>query len=389
MRMNPQLRDGHEMTGETGSQQAEPDGATQSLAPRRHGRRGWAAAAAVVVVAGGGAAGAAAAGAFTTANHASGSGQSLTSIATVTRQSLTSQTEVNATLGYAGSYTVRAQGGGTITWLPGAGQVIRQGQALYQVDNGSPVYLLYGTVPAWRTLSVGMTGADVSQLNHDLVALGYATSAELDPDWDYFGAQTVDALQGLQSHLGLTVTGTLPLGQAVFLPSAIRITSLAASLGLPASGPVLQASSTTQVVTIDLSTGQEGDVKNGDPVTVTLPDGSTTTGTISSVGTVATATSNGPVITVEVSLSSPKVPSGLDQAPVEVAITTGSVANALVVPVDALLAQAGGGYAVEVTGPGGRHLVLVSLGLFDDAAGLVQVSGTGLTAGQDVVVPTI
>ena len=46
-------------------------------------------------------------------------------------------------------------------------------------------------------------------------------------------------------------------------------------------------------------------------------------------------------------------------------------------------------YAVEVTSPGGRHLVLVSLGLFDDAAGLVQVSGSGLIAGQDVVVPTI
>ena len=72
-----------------------------------------------------------------------------------------------------------------------------------------------------------------------------------------------------------------------------------------------------------------------------------------------------------------------------VAITTGSVTNALVVPVDALLARPGGGYAVEVTGPGGHHLVAVSVGLFDDAAGLVQVSGTGLAAGQHVVVPAL
>ena len=72
----------------------------------------------------------------------------------------------------------------------------------------------------------------------------------------------------------------------------------------------------------------------------------------------------------------------------EVTITTGSVANALAVPVDALLAQASGGYAVEVTGAGGHHhLVTVSLGLFDDAAGLVQVTGPGLAAGQHVVVP--
>ena len=55
----------------------------------------------------------------------------------------------------------------------------------------------------------------------------------------------------------------------------------------------------------------------------------------------------------------------------------------------ALLAQSGGGYAVEVVGPGGNHhLVAVSLGLFDDADGLVQVTGSGLAAGQEVVVPT-
>jgi hypothetical protein len=52
-----------------------------------------------------------------------------------------------------------------------------------------------------------------------------------------------------------------------------------------------------------------------------------------------------------------------------------------------LLAQSGGGYSVEVVGPGGiNHLVAVSLGLFDDAAGLVQVTSPRLAAGQEVVV---
>jgi multidrug efflux pump subunit AcrA (membrane-fusion protein) len=90
---------------------------------------------------------------------------------------------------------------------------------------------------------------------------------------------------------------------------------------------------------------------------------------------------------VEVSLDHPKAAGSLNQAPVEVTITTGSVSNALVVPVDALLAQGNGGYAVEVIGSGGRHhLVTVTPGVFDDAAGLVQVSGN-LAAGQKVVVP--
>jgi hypothetical protein len=74
---------------------------------------------------------------------------------------------------------------------------------------------------------------------------------------------------------------------------------------------------------------------------------------------------------------------------VQVGLTTASVPNALVVPVTALLAQAGGGYSVEVVGAGGlHHLVAVSLGLFDDAEGLVQVTGSGLAAGQTVVVPS-
>jgi hypothetical protein len=52
------------------------------------------------------------------------------------------------------------------------------------------------------------------------------------------------------------------------------------------------------------------------------------------------------------------------------------------------MAQSGGSYAVEVFDAGGsNHLVPVSLGLFDDADGLVQVTGSGLAAGQKVVVP--
>jgi hypothetical protein len=74
--------------------------------------------------------------------------------------------------------------------------------------------------------------------------------------------------------------------------------------------------------------------------------------------------------------------------PIEVTITTASVTNALVVPVTALVAQASGSYAVEVAGTAGtRNLVPVTLGIFDDADGLVQVHGSGLSAGRRVVVP--
>jgi hypothetical protein len=133
----------------------------------------------------------------------------------------------------------------------------------------------------------------------------------------------------------------------------------------------------------------QSEVAAGDPVTVTLPDQSATPGTISAVGQVASGSGAAATIPVYVRLAHPQAAGSLDQAPVTVNITTASVRNALVVPVPALLAQSAGGYAVEVTGPGNaRHLVPVTVGIFDDADGLVQVSGTGLSAGQHVVVPT-
>ena len=140
-------------------------------------------------------------------------------------------------------------------------------------------------------------------------------------------------------------------------------------------------------------------------MTITLPDNANTPGVVTSIGTVASVGQNGgsPTVPVTVRPLDPSATGSIDQAPVDVAITTGSVINALVVPVDALLALSGGGYAVEEVGPGGvhhllaeevsaggrHHLVGVSLGLFDDASGMVHVSGPGLAAGQRVVVPSL
>jgi hypothetical protein len=360
--------------------------------PRRgRGRRVAAVTGLVVLAAGAGAGAAESVGAFQS-HGSSGSGQGAPPPATqpVVREDLSSQTAVNATLGYAASYTVLGQGSGTLTWLPSAGQVIRQGHVLYKVDNGDPVVLLYGSVPAWRTLYEGLTGGDVTQLNHDLVALGYASSADISAlGWDYYSWETACGVQQLQSALGISYpSGSLSLGSVVFKPEALRVTSVRASLGSPVSGPVLTATSDRHTVTIDLAASQQTAVKAGDAVTVTLPQGSTTPGVISSVGTVASGSGSSATIPVYVSLTHPSATGTLDLAPVTVEITVDTVHNVLVVPVSALLAQSSGGYAVEVVGAGeARHLVPVTTGVFDDADGLVQVSGA-LTPGQRVVVPS-
>ena len=60
----------------------------------------------------------------------------------------------------------------------------------------------------------------------------------------------------------------------------------------------------------------------------------------------------------------------------------------LAVPVTALVAQSAGGYDVEVVEPGNaRRWVPVTPAIFDDAVGLVQV--TGADPGQRVVVPGV
>ncbi len=334
---------------------------------------------------------------------------------------LSAMVSVDGTLTYQAQpdgspYSVVNQASGIYTELPVPGQVISQGQVLYQV-NDSPVLLLYGSTPVYRTLSSGVTGVDVAELNADLVALGYATAAQVNASSSFFGSATATAVEKLQAALGMAQNGALTLGQLVFEPTTLRVTSLSAQLGgnSQAGQTVLQATSNTRLAQGVLDASQQTDVAVGDKVTITLPNNETTPGVVSSVGTVATCPSDSgpgasgssspapgtdtcsantsgsttPTITMDVTPSDPAVTGTWDLAPIQIAITTASVPNALSVPVTALLARSGGGYSVQVVSAGGtNHLVPVSLGLFDDADGLVQVTGSGLAAGQRVVVPS-
>jgi hypothetical protein len=347
--------------------------------------------------------------------------QALANTASVEKRTLSAMVSEAGILTYrarsdGSPYFVINQAQGTYTSLPAVGQVIAQGQVLYRV-NDSPAVLLRGSTPAYRTLSAGASGPDVAELNADLVALGYATRTQLSSTSAAFRPATTTAVEKLQAALGVTQNGALALGQALFEPTTVRVTTLSAQLGGRAQPgqTVMQGTSTARQVQVALDASQQTEVAVGDKVTVTLPNNQTTPGVVSSVGAVATCPSSSgsggsssssvapgadacssggsgsstPTIAVDVTFSDPAAAGRWDQAPVRVGITTASVRNALVVPVTALLAQSGGGYAVEVAGAqGANHLVPVSLGLFDDADGLVQVTASALAAGQAVVVPS-
>jgi peptidoglycan hydrolase-like protein with peptidoglycan-binding domain len=333
----------------------------------------------------------------------------MTGSAPVVRADLTSTVQVSGSLGYAGSYTLVNQAPGTaFTVLPAAGATIRRDQALYEVD-GAPVTLFYGARPEWRALSVGVAaGPDVAQLDRNLIAVGYGAGLTVS---DYFTYATAYAVELWQAARGLPVTGTVPLGQVAYAPGPLRVTAVTPVLGSPPQpgASVLTATSTTPVVLAQLPVSQEYLVRAGDEVTVTLPDGVTTTpGIVASVSSVASggggssgggssgsaaggqapASAGGGQATVQMSVRLVRLAAvgHLDQAPVTVSIVSAQVRDVLAVPVSALVALAGGGYAVEVTSGSGRHLVAVATGLF--AQTLVQVSGPGLTAGQRVEVPS-
>ncbi len=119
--------------------------------------------------------------------------------------------------------------------------MIGQGQVLYRVDNGIAGGAAARPCPGLAGAGEGVTGQDVSQLNHDLVALGYAGRAEIvAAGWDYFSWETADGVQRLEAHLGVSYPpGSLSLGQVVFEPEALRVSQVTGSLGGPAAGPVL------------------------------------------------------------------------------------------------------------------------------------------------------
>src|SRR5579859_5952505 len=331
--------------------------------------------------------------------------------APVVRTDLTNTIQVSGSIGYAGAYTVVNQVAGTAyTALPAPGATIRRGQGLYEVD-GTPVTLFYGARPEWRPLSEGVPpGPDVAQLDRNLIALGYGAGLTVS---DYFTGATAYAVELWQTARVLPVTGTVPLGQVAYAPGPLRITGVTPVPGSPPQPGAAVATATSPVpeVIAAVPVGQEYLVKAGDAVTVTLPDGvSTTPGVVTSLSSVASAAggsggsppdgstaSQGPggqgpggsgqdTVQMTVRFTRTADTGHLDQAPVSVNVVAAQARDVLAVPVSALVALAGGGYAVDVVQGGAAHLVAVQTGLFSQT--LVQVSGAGLAAGMRVQVPS-
>jgi peptidoglycan hydrolase-like protein with peptidoglycan-binding domain len=306
--------------------------------------------------------------------------------AAVERRNLVDRESVDGTLGYADSAPLRAGVSGTLTGIRDSGAVVRRGESLYDLEDAPAAWLLYGSLPAWRDFTPYMSdGEDIRQLERNLRALGYDPYGDMTVDDEWTWA-TTEAVERFQDDRGLTEDGSLDQGQVVFRPGPARVGELKATVGQEvAPGAELgELSSTTRQVTVDIDADRQALARKGDAVMVEMPNDETVRGRITDVGKVASQPASEeeePTIEVTIALRGRAGRgTGLDQAPVDVGFAVDRRKDVLAVPVTALLARSGGGFAVETED--GR-LVPVEPGMY--AEDYVEVEGSGLREGMRVV----
>jgi peptidoglycan hydrolase-like protein with peptidoglycan-binding domain len=315
--------------------------------------------------------------------------------ATVRLTNLSTKVLTGGMLGYAPARPLTNQLAGTYTHLPAAGKVIGAGQVLYRVDN-QPVIEMRGRTPAWRPMAPGISGPDVTELQANLIALGFA-SGLFSASTGYYDVLTAVAVQRWQLANGILVTGQVGLGQVIFVPADIRVGALSVAPGRAASPgqAPYQVTRTRRIVSVPVNPSLPP-VRVGDRVSIVLPSLVRTSGRVTAIGPPPPADQGsggsgrgrGSADVTSVLTVKPDRPGATGTAtgvPVQVALTVRSVRHVLAVPLSALLALSGGGYGIEIVTQAGRHrLVGVTAGTF--AGGLVQVSGEGIVAGAKVVV---
>jgi peptidoglycan hydrolase-like protein with peptidoglycan-binding domain len=409
---------------------------------------------------------------------------------TVQRRTLVERAQVDGTLGYSGAFEIYDRLSGTFTWLPAVGAVIRRGGTLFKLDN-LPVVLMYGAVPAYRALKLGVAdGPDVAELNANLTRLGFDPYGAIAAG-DHFSEATAAAVRRWQKADGLPQGGEVPLGRVVFAPCARRVTAVHPTLGQdpppsstaaqasaggngsgrdepaekstkpaakrprakakhphrprrkdmrptsdgsaskptaggkqqpaakkPSSGEptggsggaatpelALSTTATRQVVALQVKATEQQLARMGERAPVTLPNGDVVHGRITSVGTVASESSdgenekggggggggespsggNGENATISATLTLDHPVARLDKAPISVELVKSVRSNVLAVSATALIATAGGGYAVEALNGARRVELPVTPGMF--ANGYVQIEGPGVHEGLTVIEP--
>jgi len=145
--------------------------------------------------------------------------------AKVVSQELTASVAMRGVVYPSTQYDVSASGTASQLYVSKlnvkAGTSVTNGDLLAEID-GQPMFVLTGSVPAWRALSPGESGPDVAELQNALSLLGYCGDGDTP---GYFGAGTGNAVSALYQHLGYTAPTTDAATQQAVTQAQKAVTS--------------------------------------------------------------------------------------------------------------------------------------------------------------------
>jgi hypothetical protein len=272
------------------------------------------------------------------------------------------------------------------------GSTVEPGDVIVEVS-GRPLFAFQGTVPAYRSLVPGDSGADVAQLQRGLAAIGYPVGSDTA---GVFGPGTGAAVAAFYTALGYAVPAAgVPLAEIMFVPRLpARVAKVAGPLGHKAAGSLATLSMGSPAIAAQLDPGDGALVKAGMAVTVTDPaTGLAWRGRVTVVGrrtSAAHSQTGGVYLPAKVRTGRP-LPLSLIGQDVSLAIVSArSAGPVLAVPEAAIFARADGRlYVTKLTGTGAGASVQVPVRIGATGSGMVGVTPTGggsLAAGDRVAV---
>lgn len=331
-----------------------------------------------------------AAGAFTVVttsgnHHAADAPASTPETSEVRTTNLVERVETKAKLNHGKPVSYGTQLTGTLTSISAPGTKLTPGTEMMRVDD-RPVFSMRGEIPAWRAFEPGMSdGRDVMQLEQNLAELGYFSA---DPD-EHYGSATASAIAEWNHDNQFGWSNTIEFGRVVFVPTDMQVSAQKAAPGDPASAAVLEATGTAKMVTAEIDPSMRGLLPVGATTDIRLPDGNVTQGVVSAVDPAVEheeGSGQQPKVKVPVrlTLNDASAVESLSDVTVTVVTVRTIAEQVLAVPIRALLAEPGGGYAVEVIRDGTPTRVPVEVGAF--ANSMVEITGGEIRDGDRVVV---
>lgn len=311
---------------------------------------------------------------------------------TVAAGNLTSETTARGKLQFASQVNVVATTSGVLTEIPATGTQLGAGSVVYRVDE-KPVFMLSGAMPAWRDFTAGMEpGVDIEQLERNLQSFGYL-SVEPSQEFNWY---TKWALHAWTDSVGLKPQQSLSKDQVLFSSQPLVVSKTEKQLGdrVAAGDTLFSATGSTKEVLALLGPAEAELSPVGTPVTIELPNGTSTTGKVTSIGAAEETKSDDPdaaaelLLPVRVSLDDQVAAESLSLVSVKLSFGKVLREGVLTVPVDALVPVDQETFALELprsSPEAEREFLPVKVGAF--ASGSVEVSGKGVREGLEVTVP--